>query len=56
MRRELRDTPGLHESRPYHCDSRGCFGTFFSTDGRRRMIYGLNRGRPYVGVQRWPQP
>jgi hypothetical protein len=56
MRRTLGDTRGLRESRPYHCDSRGCFGTFFSKDGRRRVIYGMNRGRPYVGIQRWPQP
>ena len=55
LRRTLRRTPGLRESRPYRCDHRGCFGTFFSNDGRRRVIYGLNRGRPYVGIQRWPQ-
>jgi hypothetical protein len=56
MRRELQHTTGLREARAYHCDRRGCFGTFFSTDGHRRVIYGLNRGRAYVGVQRWPQP
>src|SRR6266446_5013052 len=56
MRRMLLHTHGLRESRPYHCDSRGCFGTFFSKGGTRRVIYGLNRGRPYVGIQRWPQP
>jgi hypothetical protein len=55
MRRTLRDTTGLRESRPYHCDRRGCFGTFFSKDRRRRVIYGLNRGRPYLGIQQWPQ-
>lgn len=55
MRRTLRRTPGLRESRSYHCDQRGCFGTFFSSDGQRRVIYGLNRGRPYVGIQTWPQ-
>ena len=56
MQRMLRATPGLHESRRYHCDTHGCFGTFFSKDRRRRVIYGINRDRPYVGVQRWPQP
>jgi hypothetical protein len=56
MQRTLGETPGLRESRPYHCDKRGCFGTFFSKDGRRRVIYGINRGRPYVGIQRRPQP
>jgi hypothetical protein len=55
MRRRLRRTPGLRESRSYHCDQRGCFGTFFSNDGQRRVIYGLNRGHPYVGIQTWPQ-
>jgi hypothetical protein len=55
LRRTLHRTLGLRESRLYHCDRRGCFGTFFSTDGRRRVIYGLNRGQPYVGVQSWPQ-
>jgi hypothetical protein len=56
MHARLRKTKGLRESRRYHCDGRGCFGTFFSTDGRRRVIYGVNDGRPYVGVQTWPQP
>ena len=55
LRQTLRHTHGLRESRPYRCDHRGCFGTFFSNDGRRRVIYGLNRGRPYLGIQRWPQ-
>lgn len=50
----LQRTPGLHESRRYHCDSRGCFGTFFTGDGRVRVIYGVNRGKPYAGVQVWP--
>jgi hypothetical protein len=54
LRRTLRRTPGLRESRSYRCDRLGCFGTFFSSDGRRRVIYGLNRGRPYLGIQRWP--
>jgi hypothetical protein len=55
MRRTLRGTAGLRESRPYRCDRRGCFGTFFSKDRQRRVIYGLNRGRPYLGIQQWPQ-
>lgn len=55
LRRTLRQTPGLRESRPYHCDRRGCFGTFFSKGRQRRIIYGLNRGRPYLGIQQWPQ-
>jgi hypothetical protein len=54
LRAVLRRTPGLHESRRYHCDARGCFGTFFTGDRRVRVIYGLNRGRPYAGVQVWP--
>ena len=56
MRERLRGTAGLHEHRRYRCDALGCFGTFLSADGRRRVIYGLERGRPYVGVQAWPQP
>jgi hypothetical protein len=55
LRRTLRQTPGLRESRRYRCDRRGCFGTFFSHDRQRRIIYGLNRGRPYLGIQQWPQ-
>ena len=55
FRSVLLGTTGLRESRRYHCDPRGCFGTFFSQNGRLRVIYGLNRGRPYAGVQRWPQ-
>ena len=55
FRSVLLGTAGLRESRRYHCDPRGCFGTFFSQNGRLRVIYGLNRGRPYAGVQRWPQ-
>ena len=52
----LRGIPGLHESRRYRCDALGCFGTFFTGNGRVRVIYGLNRHRPYAGVQVWPQP
>lgn len=47
---------GLVEERRYRCDARGCFGTFFTHDRTRRVIYGLNRGRPYLGEQVWPQP
>ena len=55
LRQRLSHTAGLRESRRYRCDRRGCFGTFFSSDGRRRVIYGLNRGRPYLGIQTRPQ-
>lgn len=55
VRAELRATT-LVEARRYRCDARGCFGTFFTRDHRRRVIYGLNRGAPYVGEQVWPQP
>jgi len=54
FRAVLSRTPGLHESRRYRCDARGCFGTFFTGDRRVRVIYGLNRDRPYAGVQAWP--
>jgi hypothetical protein len=54
VRATLAGVSTLHEARRYHCDAKGCFGTFFSGDGHRRVIYGLNRGRPYVGVQLWP--
>jgi hypothetical protein len=47
---------GLVEERRYRCDARGCFGTFFTRGRRRRVIYGLSRGRPYVGEQVWPEP
>lgn len=53
FRAVLRRTPGLHESRRYRCDARGCFGTFFTGDRRVRVIYGVNRGKPYAGVQVW---
>lgn len=56
MRARLEATAGLRERRRYRCDALGCFGTFLSADGRRRVVYGLERGRPYVGVQAWPQP
>lgn len=55
VRAQLR-AAGLVEERRYRCDPRGCFGTFFTRDRTRRVIYGLNRGRPYVGEQVWPQP
>jgi hypothetical protein len=54
-RRQLR-AAGLVEERRYRCDARGCFGTFFTRDRSRRAIYGLSRGRPYLGEQVWPQP
>ena len=47
---------GLVEERRYRCDGRGCFGTFFTHDRARRVIYGVSRGRPYLGEQAWPQP
>jgi hypothetical protein len=56
LRAELSATPGLRESRRYRCDAKGCFGTFFTQNGKRRVIYGLNRGSPYLGEQAWPQP
>ncbi len=37
--------------RSYHCDAKGCFGLFFDTDGSRRVIFGLSRGRRYVSLQ-----
>ena len=53
---EVVQQAGLRESRRYHCDARGCFGTFFTPNRRVRVIYGLNRGHPYAGAQVWPQP
>jgi hypothetical protein len=47
---------GLVEERRYRCDARGCFGTFFTRDRERRVIYGVSGGRPYLGEQVWPQP
>ncbi|HWB22928.1 MAG TPA: hypothetical protein VG652_08570 [Gaiellaceae bacterium] len=38
-------------SRSYHCDSKGCFGLFLSQDGLRRVIFGVSRGKRYVGLQ-----
>jgi hypothetical protein len=37
--------------RSYHCDAKGCFGLFFSKDGSRRVIFGISRGKRYVGLQ-----
>jgi hypothetical protein len=55
LERRLRTLP-LRESRPYRCDARGCFGTFFSRDGTRRVIYGRQRSGRYLGIQAWPNP
>ena len=55
LERRLRAT-GLREGRRYRCDRHGCFGTFFGAGGTRRVIYGLLRGRRYLGVQVWPNP
>ncbi len=55
LERRLRTT-GLREERRYRCDRRGCFGAFFDAAGTRRVIYGLLRGRRYLGVQVWPNP
>ena len=37
--------------RSYRCDAKGCFGLFFSKDGLRRVIFGISRGRRYLGLQ-----
>ena len=37
--------------RSYRCDPKGCFGLFVSRDGARRVIFGISRGRRYVGLQ-----
>ena len=37
--------------RSYHCDAKGCFGLFFSKDSLRRVIFGISRGKRYVGLQ-----
>lgn len=37
--------------RSYRCDAKGCFGLFFSKDGSRRVIFGVSRGKRYVGLQ-----
>ena len=55
LERRLRAS-GLREGRRYRCDARGCFGTFFGAHGTRRVIYGVKGGRPYLGVQIWPNP
>jgi hypothetical protein len=44
----------LTRGRPYRCDALGCFGTFFARSGKLRVIYGVSRGRRYVGVSLWP--
>ena len=38
-------------ARSYHCDAKGCFGLFFNENGSRRVIFGISRGRRYVGLQ-----
>ena len=40
--------------RPYRCDAKGCFGLFLSKDGLRRVIFGLSRGKRYVGPSAHP--
>lgn len=55
LERRLRRLP-LRETRRYRCDPAGCFGTFLSHDRKRRMIYGLQHGSRYLGVQVWPNP
>lgn len=55
LERRLRAT-GLREERRYRCDRRGCFGAFFDAAGTRRVLFGLLRGRRYLGVQVWPNP
>jgi hypothetical protein len=37
--------------RSYHCDAKGCFGLFLSSSGERRLIFGISRGRRYLGLQ-----
>jgi hypothetical protein len=37
--------------RSYRCDAKGCFGLFFNKDGSRRVIFGISRGKRYVGLQ-----
>lgn len=51
VRATLAGVSTLHETRRYHCDAKGCFGLFALSDNKRRVIYGLNRGKPYLGVQ-----
>jgi hypothetical protein len=52
---ELRTT-ALRETRSYRCDALGCFGTFLGAGGTRRVIYGIQHGGRYLGVQVWPNP
>ena len=56
VRATLAGVATLREERRYHCDPKGCFGTFFTRDGHRRVIYGLERGRPFIGVNSYPAP
>ena len=43
--------------RGYRCDTKGCFGVFYSRDRTRRIIFGISDGRRYVGLQlRNPPP
>jgi hypothetical protein len=43
--------------RSYRCDVKGCFGLFYSSDGERRIIFGVAYGKRYVGLQlRNPPP
>ncbi len=51
VRATLVGVPALRETRRYRCDGKGCFGLFVLSDGKGRVIYGLNRGKPYLGVQ-----
>lgn len=51
VRATLASWATLRETRRYRCDARGCFGVFVLSDRKRRVIYGLNRGKPYLGVQ-----
>lgn len=55
LERRLRAT-GLHEARPYRCDAKGCFGTFLDASRTRRVIYGVQHGSRFLGVQVWPNP
>lgn len=52
----IRTRTSLREGRPYHCDAGGCYGTFFSRDGKRRVIYGTAAAGEYVALQSWPLP
>jgi hypothetical protein len=41
----------FHRIRRYHCDVRGCFGTFLDGTRTRRLLFGIARGRRYVDLQ-----